>query len=69
MAEHRDDDPTHDDARGRAADPLTRRERREDLPRQSRRTHDDVGRAETADPSRWRFSDAVEAARHLRRSR
>lgn len=72
MGEHRDspkrphdDIPTEDET---THDPraLAHQERREGMPRQPRPSHDDVGRADAAGRNRWRFSSAVEAARHLR---
>lgn len=65
MAEHYDDRTQDDGTAHHEADTLNRRERPDGMPRQPRPAHDDVGRAEAAGRSRWRFSSAVEAARHL----
>ena len=65
MAEHQDE-RTADET---GIEPVMRRERRETLPPQARHTHDDLARGEAAARSRWRFSSAVEAARHLGSSR
>lgn len=65
MAEHQDE-RTADDT---GIEPVMRRERRETLPPQARHTHDDLPRADGEARNRWRFSSAVEAARHLGSSR
>jgi hypothetical protein len=62
VADHREEQTAEADTE---TEPAGQRERRERLPHQTRHSHDDEPRGDVVRRSRWRFSSALDAARHL----